>query len=1494
MKKILGLDLGPNSIGWCSLNCEEKTSINFKNQETVSLKPLSISTAGVRIIPTDAGIMGDFESGNALTTTAARLRTNARGVRRLRERFLLRRSRLHRVLHILGFLPQHYAEAIDFERHFGQFKEENDTKLAYRVEPSGKYQFIFMDSYSEMLADFKTAHPEITKKIPYDWTIYYLRKKALSKKISREELAWIILNFNQKRGYYQLRGEDEDLDKVEEYAQLLVIAVEDSGEKRGDNVWYNVKLENGDVYRRQSRVPLDSWVGQRKDFIITTTESKSGEIKRSYRAPKEDDWTLKKKKTELVLADSGKQVGEYIYDSILAVPDRKIRGGLIQTIERKFYRKELTAILEAQAQFHPELKDNNLYLTAITDLYRSNDEYRNHVAGSNFTYLIVDDIIFYQRPLRSQKGLIDECQYEYRIFKKDGAFQRQYLKCAPKSHPVFQEFRLWQFLRDLRILRLSDGADVTGEFLNEDSYVNLFSKLREKDEVNQTSLLSLIGIKTKKNSDPEYSWNYGDSTRPMCPTHAELAKRLKEVGLDESFLANVEVDGTKPKQGMTEPDKVSFEERLWHILYSVTTKEESSKALHSFAVKHSSFITDIDAFVAALMKIKPFDSDYGSYSLKAIRKLLPLMRIGKMWNENDIDSGTLARINKIIDGEFDASIPDNVRQQFNKILGENPSLQTFRGLPLWLACYVVYGRHAESSDAAKWNSPDDINNYLFDFRQHSLRNPVVEQVVTETLRVVRDIWIKEGRIDEIHIELARDLKNNAEKRKSMTEQNRRNEATNSRIRALLAEMRSYNANPNSGKHLDKLKLYEEAALCDKRNLPDDISKISQEAQPSAADLQRYRLWLDQRYCSPYTGRPIPLSKLFTEEYQVDHIIPQALYYDDSLSNKVICESSVNSHKGNNLPIAFFRNKENHSFDDGNGGTVTVFTWEDYQNFVNANFKFNPVKRKKLLLEEIPESFIERQMNDTRYISRLITGLLSNIVRDADELEATSKHVIPVTGKITTKLKEDWGLNDVWNEIISPRFIRLNGLYPDLNFGSIGEDAKFHPSMPDSLGEKLNKKRIDHRHHCMDAIVIACAVRSIINFLNNENANTSNLKMRENWRDTLCTKSSSGKHLFIKPWQGFTADAKHALMNVVVSFKQNLRLVSRAHNQYTVIESGKKVKKSQVGVNWAVRKPLHKETVFAHVNIQGTKSVKLSEAVKNYNSIVDKPLRKQIRMMVEQNHFTEKQVMAYFKNIGYVFNHKDISKVEIRYFTDNTSEPLAAVRKPINSSFTVKNVNSVTDSGIRKILLAHLAKWGGKADEAFSPEGIDDLNKNIKELNGGVDHKPIFKVRLSENLGSKFNVGERGNRKEKFVEAEKGTNLYYAVYETPDHKRKAFSIPLNVAIECVLQGRNIAEDTTSDGNRLLFVLSPNDLVYLPTPEQLDRKIDINDVLENKDRIFKFVSSSKLQSFFIPYSISSSILDKKEYGPLNKIESFDGHTIKETCIKLNIDRLGNITL
>lgn len=1511
MKKILGLDLGTNSIGWAVVNEGENEKLQ------------GIEAAGSRILPMDATILGDFDKGNSVSQTADR--TKLRGARRLHERYLLRRERLHRVLSVMNFLPKHYAEQID---KYGHFLKDSEPKLAW-----SNSLFIFMDSFNEMLKDFAKNQPELIangKKVPLDWTIYYLRKKALSEAITKEELAWILLQFNQKRGYNQLRDEEDDDNKNQmvEFHSLKVIAVEDSGDKKGDSIWYNVTLENGWVYRRASAIPLD-WVGKIKDFIVTTDlnpdgsvkTDKDGNEKRSFRAPKEDDWTLQKKKTEHTLDLSKCTVGEYIYDSLLNNPDQKIIGKLIRTIDRKYYKSELRAIIEKQKQFIPELTNSKLYAACIDELYPTNDDYRKSIVNRDFTYLLVDDVLFYQRPLKSKKSTIANCPFESH-FDKDG--HEHPIKCISKSNPYFQEFRLWQFISNLRFFernkivngKLETDYDITNEFLkSEEDFVALFDYLNDKKEITQDSLLtSYFRIKKPKGKDSElpYRWNYvEDKIYPCNKTRATLlAKLTKE---------------DKPK--LTK----ELEYQLWHLLYSVNSKTEidavfaenkqsNTKGIFHELLKAGFSLESIDN----LKKAKFDEKDYGSYSEKAIKKLLTLMRIGKYWNENNIDKKTLARIDKIITGEFDETIHTRVREKSNHLT----DITCFKGLPVWLACYIVYNRHSESNDIQKWNSPKDIDHWLMNFKQHSLRNPIVEQVVTETLRTVRDVWKQIGHIDEIHIELGREMKNPADKRKKMTERNNENENTNLRIKTMLMEFQKPefgidNVRPFSPTQQDILRIYEDGALLNLSNDDNDfdfIAKISKTAQLSKNDVLRYKCWLEQRYQSPYTGEMIPLAKLFTSAYEIEHIIPQSRYFDDSFSNKVICEAEVNKLKDNQLGLEFIKKHKGEKVTLTGGKVVEIFSVETYQDFVTKHYAKNPPKMKHLLMDDIPDKFIERQLNDSRYISKYIKGLLSNIVREEDdngnlEQEAVSKNLISCNGNITDRLKKEWGMNDVWNRIIISRFQRLNKLTNSTVFTTTNTSGEEIPCMPLELQKGFSKKRIDHRHHAMDAIVIACTTRDHVNLLNNESALSEHKENRyalshklRRYEDAIINgeKRTVPKEFF-KPWETFTQDAYAALENIIVSFKQNLRVINKTVNKYQHFENGKKVMvKQEKGENWAIRKSMHKDTVFGEVNLRFIKEVSLKEALKNPKRIVEKELKQKIFELRELDS-DDKAIIKYFND------NKDIwpeaaKKVKVYYFTKETKERYFATRfisdlvsyfANINTIEAAnKKIEGITDTGIQKILRAHLESKSNDPVLAFCADGIDEMNKNIVTLNGGKPHKPIYKVRRFEQ-GSKFAIGQNGNKNKKFVEADKGTNLFFFVYESTqedDNKKRSFvTVPLNLVIDCQKKHHKnwqseldkLLKETgeVSAETKLLFILSPGDLVYLPKHGE--------DYVEDKTRIYKMVSSSGPQCFFLYQKVANPIVNKVEFSSLNKMErAITGEMIKETCIPIKVDRLGNI--
>ena len=1464
IKYILGLDIGSNSIGWALIQLD------------LLQKTKRIIAAGSRIIPMDQKVLSDFGKGITISPTAQR--TSYRNARHCRERHLLRRERLHRVLHILGFLPTHYDKQIDFSKRYGKFVDNTEPKIAYN---EGK--FLFMDSFQEMLSDFKSHQPDLfyTKKngeeskIPYDWTIYYLRKKALSQKISKEELAWIILNFNQKRGYYQLREEEGNKENDFEIISSKIISViKKDKDKKYNKYWYDIILENGLVY--QAAFYNDfvyNWINQDREFIIERTSLKNGaeKVKLSYLPTfdeidkmdkKEQDKYYKKIKIKTENSIGNKTVGCYIYDHILQNSNEKIKGKLVRTIERKYYKEELKAILEKQIALQPELFTDQLLADCIRELYSKNEAQQRNLAARDFVHLFVEDIIFYQRPLRRQKSTIANCSLESRSYIDKDSHTRKGapLKVCSKSNPYYQEFRVLQWLQNLKIYEIESDQEVTHEFIKtlEDKQ-QLFDFLMAQKEIDCEELLKYFLSLTYPNAKEKalkselkkwkdtYRWNYvydiGEKSSkkyPMNETRYELKRYLEKVAnLPDDFLSS------------------EVEYLLWHLIYSVTDKVAYEKGLKKFAQKHH---LDEDSFVESFKKFKPYPSEYGSFSEKAIRKLLPLMRFGSYWNFNHIDKNTQKRIDDLITGVENEEIRTILREKAEKYQLEKET--DFQDLPLWLAQYVVYNRHAEASSLEKWTSVNDLETYLNEFKQHSLRNPIVEEVVTETLRVVRDIWQQYGQgqadfFDEIHIELGRELKKTAKEREELSKQNQKNEDTNLRIKALLAELGEdsaiENVRPYSLMQQELLKLYEEGVFSSSMEIEDDIKKIHKKATPSKAELQRYKLWLEQKYKSPYTGQIISLKRLFTEDYEIEHIIPQSRYYDDSLSNKVICESAVNKLKDNQLGLEFIKNHYGEKVHAA-GKEVSIFTEEQYKEFVKNHYANNSGKMKKLLLEDIPEKMVARQMNDTRYISKYISEILSKIVRSGERDEGVnSKNVILCTGKITSALKQDWGVNDVWNDLILPRFERMNALTQSTLFTTYNEKyQKYLPTVPMEYSNGFQKKRIDHRHHAMDAIIIACATREHINYINNQHAlekgknKEEKQKSRIDLRTILCEKKYSDNAeenyswIFKKPWDTFTQEVRVALEDIVVSFKQNLRVINKATNYYErwVEENGKYIKKmvKQEGTNWAIRKPLHEKTISGKIYLDREK----------------------------------------------------ITKNDI----------LTATRKTVDSSFDDERIKKITDTGIQKILLNYL-KYKGSPEIAFSPEGLEELNKNLSIYNDGKPHKPIYKVRIYEKGSGRFALGEKGRKYKKYVQG--APNLYFGIYQGA--KRSFATIPLNEVIERQKQGLPSVPEYNEKGDLLLFSLSPNDLVYVPIEGEIIENIDFRNLSkEQKERIYN-VNDFSSTCYFTPNRIAKAIFpkevdlqrkgDKLSGSYDTKTASLEGIQIKEVCIKLKVDRLGNIS-
>jgi CRISPR-associated endonuclease Csn1 len=316
---------------------------------------------------------------------------------------------------------------------------------------------------------------------------------------------------------------------------------------------------------------------------------------------------------------------------------------------------------------------------------------------------------------------------------------------------------------------------------------------------------------------------------------------------------------------------------------------------------------------------------------------------------------------------------------------------------------------------------------------------------------------------------------------------------------------------------------------------------------------------------------------------------------------------------------------------------------------------------------------------------------------------------------------------------------------------------------------------------------------------------------------------------------------------------------------------------------------------------------LQVAITNPDRIVEKDLREKIKSLLAEN-LNEKQIRTYFKVHQDVWHEVDLNWIAVLYYTNETPDRYFAKREKLGSSFNAASIDKITDSGIREILRRHLALCSNKPEEAFSPEGIERMNQNILALNNGKPHKPIYSVRKYESSNKKFTIGQTGVKTRQYVEAADGTCLYFAIYRhivNGEEKRYCYTIPLQVVME--YQQKNgkkwkneldlwiRANHHIENATELYAMLSPGDLVYMPTREEVATGV----LSWNKNNIYKVVSFKEAYCYFVPHYLASPLINKCEYTTDNKtpreglIRPTD-RMIKDYCIPLKINRLGEITI
>ncbi len=1419
MKKILGLDIGTNSVGWSLI------------QQELEKREGRIIAMGSRIIPM-GGRDKDFNSGKSVSKTAER--REARSARRLLQRYKLRRTRLIKVLKILEWLPP------DFPENFKNLEKFNINDYAP-----------FSDKTIKEAAELFEM-----ENVPQDWLVYFIRAKAIKEKIELKEMARLLYHFNQRRGYKNVRGEDSEEEITEEKFPLkekkietcIVTQLKESEEKKKNYKIFDVvaelsdgKILTGTSYRKEK----PDWNNKKVELEVTKITTKDGEIRYEFKTPDVSDWKKLKEAHEKEIDASGLYIGEYYLKNLAEDKNFRIKGRII---DRSYYQRELDAIWQNQKKYYPELNNCEKISLIAEELYRHNMAKQKELKSNDLLYLMMNDIIYYQRDLKSQKHLISECPFEKKNHQRENGTY-VFHKVASKSSPLFQEFRIWQTIHNLKITRnetvMEDGrirlnVDITKTLLTPENKEKIFELFDERAEISHNQIFGLllddgkkITAKTHRLNFPEDKKFIGNETKALF---LRLFRRFKKEEEGKEFVGN--------RENM---------ECLWHIFYSINIPEDIEKTV----IKHFKFDEDMAKYIS---KLPPFKKDYAAFSSKAIKKMLLFMRCGKFWDKQKVMEIFEERVANILDGVFNEEENKNSVKELKE--RKFKSIEDFQGLPTFLASYVVYGRHSEREYDKKYENYDEIHQ----LKQNELRNPVVEQIVNETLLVVRDIWKQYGRPDNIHIELARELKKNTAERQKMSRQIMQNENDRKRIVSILRELKY--ANAESPSDITRLRLWEETGSFEiKRNAP----RFSKE--PTSAEIIKYKQWGEQNYISPYTGKVIPLSKLFSREYEIEHIIPRSRFFDDSFANKTICEAEVNSYKDKMTGMEFI-NKHGGREIEYKGKKFRILSQPEYIDLVNKTYYGR--KRRNLLAEEAPEDFLQRQLNDTRYIGSKLSELLYPVAKE---------DIVFTIGSITNTLKEKWGLKRVWKEIIRPRFERLEKITGEklIEFNAETNDIQYGKDY----------KRIDHRHHALDALVVACTSRSHIKYLNTLEAFSSGDRKSEKYWYLVRSKTRE----FLLPWDSFTFEAKEKLEEIIVSHKNRMRYLTKGFNLYKKWiqdENGvwhKKLVKQEKNENlYSVKKSLFKEPL-GKIKLARYKDVSLKEAVilqhafltdfesHTQSRIADKQLARTVNELIKNNLFSLDESLKFINKSN---EWNKLKKVTIIYFKEYASKRIS-----LGPDFDLKKIDSIPYSNhskneIVQILKDHLNDFNGNSKDAFSSEGLEIMERKYG--------KKIEKVTRYEEQGSKY------DHKGKLFETDKGGNLFFIIYmkiNDPFDRiiNKHSTISLLDAVSCKQNGLPLFEK--KEGYREIL-LSPNDLVYVPFHGEPIDNIDWKKVKNIFQRIYKVVSFSKHQCFFVPHFVSEPIIQTAELGANNKAERcWDGEMIKSVCFKISIDRLGNIS-
>lgn len=821
-------------------------------------------------------------------------------------------------------------------------------------------------------------------------------------------------------------------------------------------------------------------------------------------------------------------------------------------------------------------------------LYNKGERIRQHYTARNEHYFAEFKAICEKQNLDKELALdIERAIFDQRPLKSQKGqvgkcvFEKNKTKC-PASHPLFEEFRMLTFINNIKILTPKDSDMRPLNTEERELIMPLFFR-KSKKQFNFEDIAKKLAPKKqygfyKKSSDKEmpYLFNYPMDT---SVSGCPVTSALKDIFGDNWIDAICEIYTLGKNKS-----RLEIINDIWHALFFFSDNEK----LALFA-KDRLQLSDDEAKKFSEISLP---SDYASLSLKAICKILPYLRRGLIYS-HAVFLGNLCEVMPSYEWntkEMREAAIDNIINEMAKY--DSRDERTFE---VCIKDYIKEQYHVSDESLRKLYHPSMMEAYprvrpnkegefrLGSPRIDSVRNPMAMRSMFRLRKLINRL-LEEGKIDqdtEIHIEFAREL----------------NDAN---MRQAIAAFAQNNQKENDKARKNIITLYTE--------------ETGKDIEPTASDVLKYTLWEEQNHICLYTGKQIRLSDFIgaNPKFDIEHTIPRSVGGDSTKMNLTLCDSHYNRDvKKTLLPTELSNHDEILS---------RISSWKDkYENLDKQIRKQKGIsksastkeqkdkairrrhelelernywrgKYERFTMESVPEGFSRRQGTDISVISKYARLYLKSLF----------KRVFTVKGIATSDFRKIWGIQDIYSK----------------------------------------KERINHVHHCIDAIVIACIGLDEYNKLGAYYHDEEN----HEWYGT-------SKASFKKPWATFVEDIKKVQDEILVYHYTPDNMPKQGRRRIKI--DGKKV----LCKGDAARGSLHQDTYYGAIendgNIKYVKRITLAALKESdVKNIVDDTVRGIIEEAIKAKGFKEAIGSTIWMN-----KEKQIPINKVRCYTPSVTKPL---------------------------------------------------------------------------------------------------------------------------------------------------------------------------------------------------------------------------------------------